>query len=118
MKDFFVAGGFVMYPISIFGFLLVAACVLYVLRPEARYQRLAVTLGITTVMLGWLGTSLGVILSARYIQDVQRPKQLAILALGIEESLHNIVLSLILVVVASLIFAVGALRSGKAPASS
>ncbi len=114
MKDFFAAGGFGMYPIAVFGFLLVAVCVLYVLRPQARYQRLAITLGITTFMTGLLGTSLGVILSARYIYHVELARQLGVFALGIEESLHNIVLALILVVLASVIFAVGALRSGNA----
>jgi hypothetical protein len=118
MKDFFAAGGFGMYPISVFGFLMVAVCVLYVLRPRARYQRLAITLGITTFMLGLLGTALGVGLSARYIFQVDPGRQLGVLALGVEESLHNIVLSLILVVLASLIFAVGALRSGKASAAA
>ncbi len=100
MKDFYVAGGFGMIPISVFGFLLVAATVLYALRPQARYQRLAVALGVTTFMMGLLGTALGIGLSARYIHQVPLFRQLGVLALGVEESLHNIVLSLILVVLA------------------
>ena len=118
MTDFYVAGGFGMLPISAFGFLLVAVSVLYALRPEARYQRLAVTLGITTFMAGLLGTALGVGLSARYIHQVAPEKQLGILAMGVEESLHNIVLALILVLLASLIFAVGALQNGKPAAAA
>jgi len=40
---------------------------------------------------------------------------LSIFALGIEESLHDLVLSLILVVVAGLVIAAGTLRAPRAP---
>lgn len=117
MTGFFAAGGFGMYPISGFGFLLVVSSALYAMRPETRYQRLAVVLGVTTFMLGLLGTALGIILSARYIYELAPARQFGVFALGIEESLHNIVLSLVLVVLASVIFAIGAARAARAPAA-
>jgi ABC-type proline/glycine betaine transport system permease subunit len=117
MKDFFLAGGYGMYAISLFGFVLVAASVLYALRPGPRYQRLTVVLGITTFMTGLLSTSAGIGLSARYIHQVAPERQLGILALGVDESLHNIMLALIFVVLASLVVAVGAFREGKAAAA-
>lgn len=110
-KDFFVAGGFGMYPVSIFGFLLVAACVLYAIRPDRRAARLALTLGLLTFASGLLGMFTGMCNSALYIPQVAKPEQLEILALGFQESMHNVVLSLILVNVAGLVAAVGAWRS-------
>jgi hypothetical protein len=117
MIHFYVAGGWPMLPVSVFGFFLVAVSVLYALRPSARSARLAVTLGIATWAAGLLGTATGICLSARYIGHVVVGKQLEIFALGIEESLHNVVLALVLVVIACAIFAVGAAR-GKARAAA
>ena len=116
MRNFFLAGGYGMYLVTAFGFLLVAASVLYALRPGARYQRLVLGLGVTTFMSGLLGTALGVCLSARYIHQVAFERQLGILSMGIDESMHNIVLALIFVVLASTIFTTGAFREGKAAA--
>lgn len=110
MKQFYVAGGFGMVPISVFGFLLAAVTVLYVLRPQQHYQRLSISLGVLTFGMGLLSTAIGIGKSARYIYQVAPPRQLGVLAMGVEESLHNLILSLILVLVAGLVFAAGALR--------
>jgi hypothetical protein len=99
-----------MYPVSVLGFLLLVTSVLAVLRPHVGHQRLALYLGIATFMTGLLGTSIGVCLSAHYIQRVPPAKQLEIFALGIDESLHNVVLSLFMIVPASVIAAAGAFR--------
>jgi hypothetical protein len=116
MKDFYLAGGYAMFPVSAIGFLLVVASVLYALRPGPKYQRLSIVLGITTFTMGLLGSASGICLSTHYIHQVATEKQLGILAMGIDESLHNIVLALIFVVLASLISAVGAFRDGMAAA--
>ncbi len=47
--NFFRDGGWGMYPTSLFGFVLVAASVLLVLRPERRYVRLVASLGALTL---------------------------------------------------------------------
>jgi hypothetical protein len=110
MSDYFIAGGIGMYPTALFGLLLLAACVLHALRPEPTRARLGLTLGIVTFASGLLGTSLGLCMSARFISQVPKSEQLQILALGCEESLHNVVLALLLVVLGGLLASVGALR--------
>lgn len=109
--NFYANGGWGMHPVAIFGFLLMAAGILYALRPEDRSLKLVIALGLATFSAGLLGTSVGVCNSAHYLPEVPKPEQLQILALGVEESLHNLVLALMMVVVASLIAAVGVLRS-------
>jgi hypothetical protein len=119
--SFFVAGGFSMYLTALFGFLFIAACVLHMLRSEPRRARLAVMLGIVTFAMGLLGTFVGICASAHYIAQVAKGEQLEIFVLGCEESLHNVVLALILVVLGGLLASVGAVRqtnrSAAAPAA-
>jgi heme exporter protein D len=110
-KDFFAAGGWGMYPTTVFGFLLIAAAALHAFRPAERTLRLSAVLGAVTLAAGWLGAAVGVCVSARYLEKVPKPDQLGIFALGIEESLHNVVLALILFVVAGLLVALGVLRA-------
>jgi hypothetical protein len=109
-SSFFAAGGSPMYAVSLFGFLLVAASVRFAVRPRPDHLRLALLFGVATFMTGLLGTAIGVCLSAHYIQKVPLAQQIEIFALGIDESLHNLILSLFLVVAASLIAAAGAFR--------
>ena len=116
-SEYFAAGGFGMYPVSIFGFFLVVACVLYALRPRPGHARLGWLLGALTLMAGWLGTATGICNSAFYIQHVEQPKQLEILALGVQESLHDMVLALIFGILAGLIAMVGLVREMRAKAA-
>lgn len=109
--NFYTNGGWGMHPISVFGFLLMVASVLYVLRPESRRGKLVALLGGVTLMAGLLGTSVGICNSAHYLPQVAAAKQLEILALGCEESLHNLVFALLIVVIASIVAAAGLLRS-------
>lgn len=109
--NFFKAGGWGMYPTALFGFLLVAAGIVLVLRPERRFVWLAVTLGVATLGSGLLSTSVGVVTSFHYIWQVAPDKQVAIAAAGCAESLHNLVLALMIVVFTSLLAAVAALRA-------
>jgi hypothetical protein len=113
-SHFYAVGGWGMHPVTLFGFLLIAANVLYVLRPEPRYLRLAVALGVVTFGAGMLGTATGICTSALYLDHIEPAMQLQIFALGIQESLHDLVLALILIVVACLVTAVGALRVPRA----
>jgi len=117
LSEFYVAGGWGMYPVTIFGFLLVAASVLYVLRPHAKHRKLVGTMGVVTFASGLLGTATGICASARYLEKVEPVRQVQIFALGIEESLHVVVLALILVVIAGLLTAVGSIRPQATPAA-
>jgi len=114
-SNFFAAGGWGMYPTSILGFFLLASCALYAIRPEQRTARLALVLGLLTFASGLLGTATGISNSAHYIEKVAKPDQLEIFALGIEESLHVVILSLLLAVLGGLIAIGGALRQTDAP---
>ncbi len=114
LSEFYVEGGWGMHPVTLFGFLLVAASVAALLKPESQYRRLLAPLGVATLGAGLLGTATGICASAHYLAKVEPSKQVEIFALGIQESLHNLVLSLILIVVASLIAAVTVLKSPRA----
>lgn len=113
-SSFFAAGGPPMVPVALLGVLLLAASVLFVLRPEPRMARVTLTLGLVTFAAGLLGAVIGVCLSLHYIPRVPAEKQLAVLALGIEESLHDVVLALMIVVAAGLVVAIGHLRRASA----
>lgn len=108
---FFRDGGWGMYPTTLFGFLLVASGVLVVLRPERRYVPLVLTLGALTASSGVLGFATGLVATFRYLPRVPEVDQrFTIAALGCAESLHNLVLALILVTLTALLGAVAAAR--------
>src|SRR5262249_10361892 len=111
-KNFYAAGGWGMYPTSLFGFLLIGACALYALRLERRFARLAAALAGLTLAPGLLGATVGICNSAHYITLVPKTEQLQILALGFEESLHDLVLALMLAIVGGLVAVLGIVRSG------
>ncbi len=110
VSNFFAAGGWGMYPTLFFGFALLAVVALLVLRRDRGYERLCVLLGAMTLASGVLGTVIGICKSAHYLPQLPPERQLAVFALGTEESLHNLVLALIVVLIAGLIATVAALR--------
>lgn len=117
-KNFFENGGFGMYPTSLFGFLMIAVAVLYVMKPQAKTARLAFVLGLVTFAAGLLGAFVGMCNTFHYLPKVAQPEQLQVMALGCEESLHNVVLALMLVIVGGLIASVGTQRHREgAPAA-
>lgn len=110
-SHFYAAGGSSMHVVLAFGLMLVAASVRFASRPGAARQRLAAWLAVVTTGAGLFGTVAGICISARALSEVEPSEQLQVFALGIEESLHNLVLALILVIAAALIAAVGAFRA-------
>jgi hypothetical protein len=116
--NFYAAGGWGMYPVSLMGFFLIVSSVLFALRPGPRGGKLVLVFGVVTFASGLLGATVGICNSAHFIPQVDPSKQLEILALGFEESLHDVVLALMLVVVAGLISAVGTLRGSAAPSAT
>ncbi|HEX4512943.1 MAG TPA: hypothetical protein VGH87_22350 [Polyangiaceae bacterium] len=115
-SDFYHAGGMGMYPVTLFGFLLVVSCALYTLRFRPHHARLAKILAGMTLMAGFLGTATGVCNSAFYLRHVEVAKQVEIFTLGLQESLHDTILALIFVIIASLIACAGVLREARAAA--
>lgn len=115
---FFEAGGWGMFPTLLFGFLVVASAVLYVLRPERKNVALVVSLSALTLGAGLLGTTVGVINTVYYSAKVEAGDQLKVIAQGSGESLHNLVLALMILVLTALLTSVGAFRASRRPAAS
>jgi hypothetical protein len=111
MASYFAAGGWGMYLVVTFGFLAVAASVFYALRPERRTLRLALATGALTLASGLLGTFTGFCETFRYLAKVPVEKQFQIAALGCEESLHNAVLALVLLVLGGVVMTAGTART-------
>lgn len=114
--NFYEKGGWGMYPTTLFGFFLVASAVLLLLRPERRYVLPVVTLGIITASSGVLGCATGFINTFLYIQELPAEEQVKIAAIGCAESLNNVVLAFLIIVIASLVAtgaAVRAMRSAE-----
>ncbi len=111
-STFFRDGGWGMYPTSIFGFLLVAAGVLCLLRPERRFVPVMLSLGVLTLMSGLLGFSVGMVTTFHFLPRVADVSQrFTIAALGCAESLNNVVLALIIVTLTSLLGVLAAVRA-------
>lgn len=112
MSNFFEAGGWGMYPTTLFGVLLIAVGIAYAAMPERRFVPLLVSMGVVVFGAGVLGCVTGFITTFRYIQKVPAADQHTITLLGISESLNNVVLAFIFIVLSTLIASIGALRLG------
>jgi hypothetical protein len=108
MQLFFEEGGIVMWPTAVFGLLFVAASVLG-LRAGQRH-RAAPVLGLVTVSFGALGATVGLIGTLRWVTKAPVAEQLVGGTTGLAESLNHLVLAFVLVIIALLVSAVGALR--------
>lgn len=108
---FFRDGGWGMYPTTLFGFLLVASGVLCLLRPERRFAPLVGSLGVMTLGSGLLGFCTGLATTFHYIPQVPLAERFTIAALGCAESLNNLILALILLVLAGVLTALAAGRA-------
>jgi hypothetical protein len=108
--NFFTAGGWGMFPTLLFGFLLLAASALALIRREARLGRVARVMSGATLASGLLGTCFGISTTVHYAATLPPADQVFTVALGLEESLHVVVLALLFVVPAALIRALAAFR--------
>jgi len=111
MSEFISAGGFGMFPTLLFGFLLVVSSIVFLFRPEPRYLAAIVGLGVTTGAAGLLGFCTGVMNTLRYAVTIPAEEQLKVVMMGCKESLHGVVLGLVLLVVAGLFASIGAVRA-------
>jgi hypothetical protein len=107
--SFFKAGGYGMYPTTVFGALLVAAGIVYALFPERRFVPLLISLGVAVFGSGALGTVAGFITTFQAIQELPADRQHAVTLMGIFE-LNNAAWAFIFIVLATLIASAGALR--------
>jgi hypothetical protein len=108
MGMFFTEGGVVMYPTLVFGFALVASAAMSIAQPEKRW--LTFVCGVLTFASGLLGTTLGVINTMKYVAHAAPEEHVASGTTGIAESMNNLVLSMILIIIALLISGVAAFK--------
>lgn len=111
-ESFFEAGGWGMYPTTVFGVLLVAAGIAYAKFPERRFVPLLVSMGVAVFGSGVLGTVTGFITTFRAVQKLPADQQHSVTLMGISESLNNAVWAFVFIVLATLIASAGALRLG------
>lgn len=110
MATFFQEGGFGMYPTLAFGLLLLAVGVVWALKPERKLINLFIILGIVEFLSGSLGTVMGVVTTFLYVSRAPAAQQYVTTLLGLAESLHNLVLAMVFIVLSTLVLAVGYLR--------
>jgi hypothetical protein len=114
--NFLEEGGWGMYPTLFFGFFLVVAAVLYLLRPQPRALHVVLGMMLVTLGSGVLGTVVGLIATAHGAVKVGAEEFSAILAIGAAESANNLVLSLIFLVLTGLLTTAGLVRVARQPA--
>jgi hypothetical protein len=107
--NFYLEGGWGMYPTTLFGFLLVASGVLLLLRPERRFVPLVLSLGLLTLTSGMLGTAMGLINTFHHVQRL-KVDHVKLAMLGCAESLNNLVLALLIMGLTMLLTSIAALR--------
>jgi hypothetical protein len=101
-----------MYPTTIIGLLLLFAAVRYAMRPESGRLLVVVSLGVMTFLSGCLGFVTGLIRTLAVATSGKLPEPVGtITAGGLGESLNNIGLALVLLVLASIATTIGALRA-------
>jgi hypothetical protein len=113
--NFFREGGFAMFPTALFGILLVASAVSAV-KGKGGDGLVARMYGLT-LGSGVLGTISGIIATCRYLENAKEPNLGLVGAVGLAESLNNVVLALIFCVVASLVSAMGAVKRNRTRAA-
>lgn len=110
--NFFHDGGWGMYPTALFSFFLLAAAILHAVRPDKGLSTLVACLGATTMSAGLLGTTVGVVTSLTALPSAPpQMDRLTLGALGCAESLHNLVLALMVVTLCGLIASIGSFRA-------
>jgi uncharacterized protein YacL len=116
MSEAFRLGGWGMWPTLVFGVLMLAAAVYYAVRAEPRLAALVRRAGWMTLIAGCLGFVTGLIRSCIYISDVPADDRFLVI-IGFGESLHNVALALVLIMLALMISSVGVWRQAHRPAA-
>jgi hypothetical protein len=112
MSQAFHLGGWGMFPITCFGLLTLGVSVRYAIRPERRLVPLQICLGLVTLLAGALGFATGLSKSLRAIGGVP-PGEQYVWLIGMGESLVDLVYAFGLLLLATLVVSVGALRLAR-----
>lgn len=114
MIEFFNEGGFGMFFTLFFGVLFIGAAARYARTPENRLWPLLVSLGMMTLLAGVLGFVSGLTATLRYAAGHSEVPNVVLI--GTAESLHNVALSLMLLVLGAGVAGFGAWRVARAAA--
>ena len=110
MVEHFREGGWGMFPVLVFGVILLAAAIKYAVTPEKRLVPLLLGLGTLTMASGGLGFVTGLITTAKAIGEnpdfTSRAGLITIVGFG--ESLNNLAFALIFVTLAAVAACIGA----------
>ncbi len=111
MLEAFRLGGWGMYPTLFFGVLFITVAIGYARNAERARLVLLSVLSLLTAAAGSLGFVTGAIVTLTHAAG--EPNQDAIVAMGISESLHNLGLALVLIVLGGMATAIGAWRAAQ-----
>ena len=111
MSEAFRLGGWGMYPTTLAGFVLLIAAGLYAARPDLRRLHVVKCLSVLTMLVSCLGFVTGVIKSFTSVGDSTVEELGRIVVIGVGESLTNIGLGLVMLVMAWIATSLGAARS-------
>lgn len=117
LGGFFAAGGPAMILIVLFGLPLISASVVYMVRPDSRRHRLLLSLSLLTLGTGIFGTLLGLVGTMHAVHQFEPKDQLMLIATGIGESLHNLLLACFLLLMVSFFTTIGVFRLSRQSAS-
>jgi hypothetical protein len=112
LTDYIREAGWPVYPILVLGFAALAVSVRHAVVPQRSLQPLAVWLSAATVLMGFLGTALGMQHSIEGVRGLP-PEQRYVFLIGLKESLCCLVDALTLVIPAALAAAWGSFRMAR-----
>jgi uncharacterized membrane protein HdeD (DUF308 family) len=110
--DFIREGGWPMFPTLVLGIAALVLAVRYAARPERGQRALVNMVALVTLLMGILGTLLGVQLSANGIRDVG-PDQKWIFLIGLAESLSCVLGALVLLIPTMIFAGIGGYREAQ-----
>jgi uncharacterized membrane protein len=113
MSNFFIEGGFAMWPILALGLLTVGTATRYMLDSEPVRLRFLFILSLALLTTMALATVLDVSMVLTHLAKVDPDERLILLAIGLKESSRPAILALGLLGLALDLVAIGAYRAGR-----